>query len=169
MSFIHKSNPLKAAVQPKSRVWRTRGEGLAFTTEGSKSLPEGKRLHLTVAIAYGKGVILKEPYEKMDGNFFYSFIKTHFNLTFGKAGPKAYRKRIFVMDNDPSQTSKKAMSAINEIECELHQIPARSPDLNPIENVFNIIKRKLENDAINKGIRTENFNDFIEYCVPWGV
>ena len=90
---------------------------------------------LAFAIAYGKGVILKEPYEKMNGNFFYNFIKTHFNLTFGKAGHKAYRKRIFVMDNDPCQTSRKAMSAINQIECELHQIPACSPDLNPIENV----------------------------------
>ena len=78
-----------------------------------------------VVIAYGKGVILKEPYEKMDGNFFYNFIKTHFNLMFGKAGRKAYRKRIFVMDNDPCQTSKKAMSAINQIECELHASHAK--------------------------------------------
>ena len=28
VSFVHKSDPLKAAVQPKSRVWRTKGEGL---------------------------------------------------------------------------------------------------------------------------------------------
>ena len=39
-------------------------------------------------------------------------------------------------------------------------IPARSLDLNPIENAFNVIKRKLENDAIDKEIRKENFNDF---------
>ena len=127
VSFIHKSDPLMAAVQPKSRVWRTKGEGLKFTAKGSKCLPEGKRLHLIVTIA----------------NFFYNFIKTHFNLTFGKASRKAYRKRIFVMDNDPCQTSRKAMSAINQIECELHQIPARSPDLNPIENVFHLIKKSL--------------------------
>ena len=62
-----------------------------------------------------------------------------FNLTFGKAGRKAYRKRTFVMDNDPCQTSRKAMPAINQIEYELHQIPVRSPDLNPIENVFHLI------------------------------
>ena len=78
VSFIHKSDPLKAAVQAKSRVWRTRGEGLAFTAKGSKSLPEGKRLHLMVAIAYGKGVILKEPYEKMDGNFFLQLYQNAF-------------------------------------------------------------------------------------------
>ena len=61
VSFIHKSDPLKAAVQQRSRVWRTKGERLKFTAKGSKCLPEGKRLHLIVAIAYGKGVILKEP------------------------------------------------------------------------------------------------------------
>ena len=105
VSFIHKSNLLKVAVQPKSRVWRSKGEGLTFTVKGSKSLPGGRRLHM-VAIAHRK-----EPYEKMDGNFFYNFIKKHFNLTFAKAGPKRYRKRISVMDNDPSQTSKKAMNA----------------------------------------------------------
>jgi transposase len=104
VSFIHKSNLLKVAVQPKSRVWRSKGEGLTFTAKGSKSLPGGRRLHMMVAIAHRKGVILKEPYEKMDGDFFYNFIKKHFNLTFAKAGPKRYRKRIFVMDNDPSQT-----------------------------------------------------------------
>ena len=64
------------------------------------------------------------------------------------------------MDNDPCQTSRKAMSAINQIECELHQIPARSPDLNPIENVFHLIKKKLEKDAIDKKIRKESFNEF---------
>ena len=47
------------------------------------------------------------------------------------------------MDNDPCQTSGKAMSAINQIECELHQIPAHSPDLNPMDNVFHLIKKSL--------------------------
>ena len=96
----------------------------------------------------------------MNGNFFHDFIKTHFNLTFGKAGRKAYRRRIFVMDNDPCQTSRKAMPAINQIEYELHQIPVRSPDLNPIENVFHLIKKKLEKDEIDKKIRKESFNEF---------
>ena len=160
VSFIHKCDPLKAAMQPEARDWRTKGEGLALTAKGSKSLPGGKRLHLVVAIAHGKGVILKEPYHKMDGTFFYNFIKNHFNLCFGKAGPKAGRKRLFVMDNDPSQTSKKAMSALKEIECELHQIPARSPDVNPIENVFHIVKTTLEKEAIDLQIRKESFDEF---------
>jgi transposase len=109
VSFIHKNDPRKAAIQPKSRVWRKRGEGLSFTAKGSKSLAGGRRLHIIVAIASQKGVILRKDYDKMDGVFFAKCIRENFNLCFGKAGPKAYGKRLFLMDNDPSQTSKKAM------------------------------------------------------------
>ena len=160
VSFIHKNDPRKAAIQPKSRVWRRRGEGLSFTAKGSKSLAGGRRLHIIAAIASQKGVILRKDYEKMDGGFFAKFIREHFNLCFGKAGPKAYGKRSFLMDNDPSQTSKKAMSALSEIECDLHEILPRSPDLNPIENVFNLVKKTLEKQAIERNITKESFNEF---------
>ena len=45
-------------------------------------------MHVIVAIAYGKRVILKVPYEKMTGEFFATFIREHFNLTFAKATDK---------------------------------------------------------------------------------
>ena len=75
VSFVHKQNPLQATIGTKSRVWRKKGEGLKFTAKGSKDLAGGRRLHLTVAIAYGKGVVLKEAYEKMNGRFFAQFIR----------------------------------------------------------------------------------------------
>ena len=62
--------------------------------------------HLIVAIAYGKGVVLKEVYEKMDGQFFAQFIRTHFNIAFARSGPKRYGRRLFIMDNDPSQRTE---------------------------------------------------------------
>ena len=52
----------------------------------------GRRLHVLVAIAHGKGVVLREPYEKMNGNFFSEFIKEQFNTTFARAGPKTKGK-----------------------------------------------------------------------------
>ena len=65
-------------------------------------------------------------YDKINRDFFAQFIKSNFNLCFGKAGPKTDGKRLmFVMDNDPCQTSKKAMLALTQIECELLQIPPR--------------------------------------------
>jgi hypothetical protein len=38
-------------------------------SKGSNDLPGGRRLHLMVAVAYGKGVILRKAYKKMDGPF----------------------------------------------------------------------------------------------------
>ena len=58
-----------------------------------------------MSIAYGKGVIFKEPYEKLNGKFFVNFIRKHFNLCFVRAGPKRDGKRILAMGNDPSQVS----------------------------------------------------------------
>ncbi|CAB4016771.1 Hypothetical predicted protein [Paramuricea clavata] len=52
------------------------------------------------------------------------------------------------MDNDQSQTSKAARKAIEKIEAEFRKIPARSPDLKPIENVFHLVKESPENEAI---------------------
>ena len=160
VSFVHKTNPLNTACQPKARVWRKKGEGLKLTSKGSKNLAEGRRVHVMVAVAYGKGVILREIYEHMNGTFFADFIKKHFNICFARAGSKQNGRRLFIMDNDPSQSSKVAMSALEEVEAELHKIPARSPDLNPIENTFHLIKKKLEQEAIYLQIMNESFDCF---------
>ena len=38
--------------------------------------------------------------------------------------------------------------------------PARSPDLNPIENIFHLIKKKLAKQALNLQIEKESFEEF---------
>ena len=54
VSFVHKYNPQSGASGNRSRVWRRKGEGLKFTSKASKNLAGGRRLHVLVAIAYGK-------------------------------------------------------------------------------------------------------------------
>ena len=56
------------------------------------------------------------------------------------------------MDNDPSQTSKKAMETLNDIEAELHRLPSRSQDLSPPENIFHLVKMNLEKEALERKI-----------------
>lgn len=46
--------------------------------------------------------------------------------------------------------------------CELLKIPPRSPDLNPIENIFHIASKKLAKDAFEKGITRESYEQFCE-------
>ena len=63
VSFIHKYNRQSGASCSKARVRRRKGEGLKFTSKACKNLAGGTRLHVLFAIAYGKGVMLKFPYE----------------------------------------------------------------------------------------------------------
>ena len=64
------------------------------------------------------------------------------------------------MDNDPSQRSVAARKAIEKECCELFCIPARSPDLNPIENMFHIAKKGLERQVIDSQIVRETWQEF---------
>ena len=94
-------------------------------------------------------------------NFFATFIREHFNLTFAQAGPKADGRRLFVMDNDPSQTSRAAKCALEDIEESFQEIPPWSPDLSPIENIFHLVKHYyLDQEAISRNIVRESFDEF---------
>ena len=44
------------------------------------------------------------------------------------------------------------------------RIPARSPDLNPIENFFHLVRTKMKSDAIqnSNNIRKETYKKFAE-------
>lgn len=44
----------------------------------------------------------------------------------------------------------------------MFSIPPRSPDLNPIENLFHLVSKQLEKDAIDEQITSENFEQFSE-------
>ena len=156
VSFVFKRQPMHEASLPKGKVWRTRSEGLRLTSKGSKDLPGGKRLHFLVAIAFNKGVVLAKEYEHMSGEYFSDFIKTDLSKLFNAQTEQKW----FVMDNDPSQRSKAARKAINEAGATLFAIPPRSPDLNPIENLFHIVKNQLDKEALTKAIHQETWQQF---------
>ena len=65
-----------------------------------------------------------------------------------------------MMDNDPSQRSKLARDALNDVGAEVVHIPPRSPDLNPSENVFNNVKHDLAKGALQGQIQKERFSEF---------
>ena len=52
---------------------RHMGEGLNLTAKGTKELAGGRRLHRMVSVADGKGVVLCQPYEKLNSCFFARF------------------------------------------------------------------------------------------------
>ena len=96
----------------------------------------------------------------MDAKYFASFIDQHFNTMFERSAKGL--TRLWLQDGDPSQNSKTAGEAMARCHCELLQIPPRSPDLNPIENIFHIASKKLEKDALNEGITHESYEEFCD-------
>jgi len=159
-SFVHKINPLDQARAPKTRVWRRKSEGLQSDclSKGSKVGSGGKSVKLIVAISYGKGVIGCIPYEKMDGTFFSNFIDDNFSSFYKLAGKK--NTKLFVQDGDPSQNSAKAKTAMGRVNAQLLAIPPRSPDLNPIENLFKLVRDRLRRDALEIKISHEKYHEF---------
>ena len=163
VSFVHKFNPFREAKTPNGRVWRRASEGLQCTTKGSKNLPGGRRVYVLVGIKFGVGVTLVKTYKHMTGEYFAEFVKNDLGqaLRRGKVKDrKARDMKYFVMDNDPCQKSAAAKSAIQEIGANVVEIPPRSPDLNPIENVFHNVRRQLRKQALEQKLVNENFAAF---------
>lgn len=58
------------------------------------------------------------------------------------------------------RTLKWQKVAFSSINANLFPIPPRSPNMNRIENIFNIAKQKLHAGALSKNITFENFDQF---------
>ena len=151
VSFVHKTRPLSNALAPRGRVWRKRSEGIQVTAKGSKSLAGGTRLHLLVAISYKQGVVMVEEYKKMTGKYSW-FVRNKFLVLFCF--------RVSVDENGSLWTMIHARKAIEKECCELVCIPARSLDLNPIENMFHTAKIELERQVIDSQIVRETLQEF---------
>ena len=67
-----------------------------------------------------------------------------------------------MQDGDPSQNSRAAKKVMWNCNCDLSviQIAARSPDLNPAENFFHLVRCKLKRDALSLNITKETLEEF---------
>ena len=99
----------------------------------------------------------------MSGNFFSNFIAEHFDPMFIKAAKG--EGRLFLQDGDPCQNSGMAKEAMLRVNATLFPIPPRSPDLNPIENFFHLVSKKLRDTALQKQISKETYDEFQQRVV----
>ena len=161
--FTHKLNPCQNARRRCSMMWRKKSEGLSpyCTTAGSHEGCGGRVAKFMVSIAYGRGVTMCEEFkDKLNGESFGDFVRNYFPPCFENSGnPDG---KLFLQDGDPSQNSALAMEALGEIGGKKCSIPPRSPDLNPIENLFNLTKRTLKADAIGNNITYEAYQQFVK-------
>ena len=161
VGFTHKTNPDSHARNNGSMAYRLRREGLDITTKGKKEGVNGQNASFFVAIAYNKGVVLCEQFKgKFNGESYSEFVREHFPDAFkSSANP---RGMLFLQDGDPTQNSKKAKAAYDDVGCRMFSIPARSPDINPIENVFNIVRAQLTEIAMSEHISHETYDQFCD-------
>ena len=161
VGWTHKTHPCEQARTHRTRMWRRRGEGLSqqCSAKGKKEGVGGKQAKFMVAIAHGKGVIqAHQYYGYINGELFASIIKSRFPAIFAKGNNT--KGKLFLQDGDPSQNCKLSRDAMDAVPCRLFKIPARSPDLNPIENVFHLVGKQLRKDALEKQIQDETFEQF---------
>ena len=158
-SWAHKTNPSRNTRTGRTRTWKRPKESLTLhcTAKGKKEGVGGKIAKFMVAIAHGRGVIGCHHYTgPMDGLAFAEMIDETFPLW--HASTVDTTQRNFLQDGDPAQNSAVARDSWEQLQFELFSIPPRSPDLNPIENIFHLIGNKLKADA--QAIQKETFAAF---------
>jgi len=154
--FAWKRNPQDQARAPKARVWRKRSEGLDFGCTGKAGKAGVTNLNFMVAISHGKGVVLCQRYHGTITGA--TIVLDHFPGAFQRsANPKG---KCILQDNCPRQNSAAGRQAIYQTNGKVFKIPARSPDLNPIENYFNLVTQQLQKDAKERNITCESKQEF---------
>lgn len=158
VSFIFKKNPWQAARVSCTKSWLRRSERLRLTTKGRHEHDsKSQTVRFVMGISFGKGCVMCVPYEELTGTRFAALIRRHLPAAFRKAGKGG---RIVLQDNCPVQNSLPAREAFDALGATRHLIPARSPDLNPIENIFNSCKRAMVMEAIEQRISSETLESF---------
>ena len=120
----------------------------------------GRVAHLIVAIAHQIGVAICQQYKgKINGDMFSAFIKTHFQEKYSADAGFQKKKGLFKADV-LYKTVNKARQAFDTVGTIKFSIPPRSPDFNPIENIFSYVKSELRTQDIEKNINYETFEQF---------
>ena len=119
---------------------------------------------MLLVIAYGKGVVMCEQFLwKYNGGSYSKFVRKYSSYFCWKpiTAKAIFLKGNFFWNGDPVQNWKELHKAYNKICGTIVPIPSGSPEINPVENIFNNVRSKLRTDAWEQKIKYDSYEKWI--------
>jgi len=135
------------------KVWRKSGESLKMKNLNPTVKHGGGGIMVWGCMAY-KGVGNLEIIDGIMNQFYYQNILTR-NLKESAKKLGLGRRYTFQQDNDPKHKSKSTLEYLAKNKINVLDWPPQSPDLNPIEHLWDNIDRQLRTFHISNKIQLE--------------